>query len=78
MYGIQRYEARVGPTPCPDASHCDPQPPQDVLDAVDTTPEMLQALPMPVVFVGAANDARRPGFALLERRGKRIKRHVFG
>ncbi|CAK8994090.1 Exostosin domain-containing protein [Durusdinium trenchii] len=32
---------------------------EDVLDAVDTTPEMLQALPMPVVFVGAANDARR-------------------
>ncbi|CAK8993139.1 unnamed protein product [Durusdinium trenchii] len=39
---------------------------EDVLDAVDTTPEMLQALPMPVVFVGAANDPITPSTRLLE------------
>lgn len=30
---------------------------KEVLDAVDTTPEMMRALTLPVIFLGAANDS---------------------
>eukprot|EP00435_Cladocopium_sp_Y103_P009096 s4314_g2.t1 len=39
---------------------------EDVLDAVDTTPQMMRALPMPTVFLGAANDPITPSTRLLE------------
>jgi hypothetical protein len=32
---------------------------EDVLDAVDTTPQRRRALPIPTVFLGAANETRR-------------------
>lgn len=38
---------------------------EDVLDAVDTTPQMLRALAVPTVFLGAANETRRCGGILM-------------
>ncbi|CAJ1414932.1 unnamed protein product [Effrenium voratum] len=38
----------------------------DVLDAVDTTPEMMRRLNIPTVFVGADNDPLAPPTRLLQ------------
>lgn len=37
-----------------------------VMDAVDTTPSMLEQLPIPVIFLGAGNDPITPSTRLLD------------
>ena len=36
------------------------------MDAVDTTPSMLEQLPIPVIFLGAGNDPITPSTRLLD------------